>query len=122
MIVATFEILTNLADGALRVVVVGELDLATAPELVRELDEAGAPGEPPIELDLSGVNFIDATGLRVLLAAQDRLNRGGRPGFGVVATSRAVRRLLELTRMTGALLRGGDDADQPDDWASDPVG
>ncbi|MCA1657123.1 MAG: STAS domain-containing protein, partial [Actinobacteria bacterium] len=63
-IVAPLEILTNLADGALGVVVVGELDLATAPELTQRLEEAGAAGGPPIELDLSGVSFIDATGLR----------------------------------------------------------
>jgi anti-sigma B factor antagonist len=118
MIVAPFEIQTNLAAGALRVAVVGELDLATAPELTRRLEEAGAVGGPPIELDLSGVSFIDATGLRVLLAAQVRLNRGGRPGFAVIATSRAVRRLLELIGMSGFF----GDAGLANGRTSDPGG
>jgi anti-anti-sigma factor len=46
----------------------------------------------PLEVDLSGVTFFDASALRALLSVHH-----GSAGIRIVAPSRAVRRVLELT-------------------------
>ena len=87
--------------GALTLRPTGELDIATAPRLDRALREGRRPGEEVV-LDLSGLEFIDSTGLRVVVrgveaAAQEgwelRL-RHGPP---------AVRRVFEIAGVLGAL-------------------
>ena len=75
-----------IVDG--RPVIRGECDLSNAQAIETWLN--GFRG--PVELDLSGVTFLDAAALRALLAAA-RDN----PHLRIVAPSRAVQRLLELT-------------------------
>lgn len=50
----------------------GELDLATATALQRELDRAEAGDADPIVLDLSGLKFVDSSGVRLLVEASSR--------------------------------------------------
>jgi anti-anti-sigma factor len=76
--------------------VAGELDLATAPSLTAALQAALASGAREIWIDLSGVTFMDSSGLHALLAVRDRLHHDGRR-LAVIAPSGPVRRLLELT-------------------------
>jgi anti-anti-sigma factor len=71
------------------VYVAGELDIATAPELQRELQEAQLWARL-IVIDLRAVTFIDCSGLHVLIAA-----RAGGARTMLVA-GHAVNRLLEL--------------------------
>src|SRR5437763_12599673 len=47
----------------------GELDLATAPDLDRLLDQLRRDGHRQVILDLSGLEFLCAAGLSVLLRA-----------------------------------------------------
>ena len=80
-------------DGV--VVVAGELDAATAGQLARRLSA------PPVVrlIDLSGVTFIDARGLRVLVdATESTANR-----CRLRAASRPVVRLCEITGLTAML-------------------
>ena len=51
------------------VVVSGELDLVTAPEVASTLDDLVRAGFFKVTVDLRGLTFIGSTGLRVLLAA-----------------------------------------------------
>jgi anti-anti-sigma factor len=74
-------------DGQL--VVSGDMDLATAPVLQRAATKLGGPS---ISLDLSGVAFIDSTGLHLLL---DLRRAHGR--MRLVASSPAVDKLLAIT-------------------------
>ena len=53
----------------------GELDIATAPDLERVLVTARPRGERVV-LDLAGLRFMDSTGLRVLLRAQEAARKG----------------------------------------------
>src|SRR6478609_3995568 len=53
------------------VVVTGEHDLSTAPELERRLDAALDSGHAVV-VDLLGTTFIDSTVLRVLICARER--------------------------------------------------
>jgi anti-anti-sigma factor len=79
----------------------GELDLATAPELRRILeDELG--GLEPVLLNLSDCEFIDSTGIAVIVRAwQHRLGSDGASEMGgllgLCAPAKQVSRLLEVT-------------------------
>jgi anti-anti-sigma factor len=73
---------------------VGEIDLVTVDALRRELD--GAREEvATVVLDLSGVTFIDSTGLHLLLEAS-RNSAAGDWAF-VVRPSVVVQRLIEVS-------------------------
>lgn len=89
-------------DGGVEgVSVFGELDQATAPELRRVLDQAVAK-EGPVCVDLSECDFIDSTGLSLLLETQRRL-ADLRRGFAVCSARAEVRKLLELTGIDAAV-------------------
>ena len=79
-------------------VATGEIDAHTSPALAAAIDEAG----PDVVLDLSGVEFVDSSGLRVLIDAHQRLADAG-GGLRLVALSEPVRRLLEISGVTGYL-------------------
>jgi anti-sigma B factor antagonist len=73
----------------------GELDIATAEVLERELRTAEASDAGTIVLDLSGLAFMDSTGLRVVIDVNERC--GGEAGrLRVIAGSPAVERLLDI--------------------------
>src|SRR5215210_28960 len=72
----------------------GELDLASAGELDTSIRNAEETGIARIVVDLSGVSFIDSSGLSVLLQAKKRSD--GQLHY-VPSNHDAVTRLLELT-------------------------
>jgi anti-anti-sigma factor len=84
--------------GQTRVVLVGELDIASTQTLESELSaiEANSPGT--LVLDLRRVEFIDSTGLRALIAADERARSDGRR-LAVVRGPNAVERLLAVTQL-----------------------
>jgi anti-sigma B factor antagonist len=81
-------------DGTRLLVVQGELDIATAPELDAMLARLRAH-EHPVVLDLEGVTFMDSTGLTTLIAHWRHAERDGWE-LSVRAASPAVRRVAEL--------------------------
>jgi anti-sigma B factor antagonist len=74
----------------------GELDLRTSPELEERLDHAFGAGTELIILDLRQIEFMDSTGLRVLLGAHQRAHESGRR-FALVRGADQVERVLTLT-------------------------
>ncbi|MCM3660394.1 STAS domain-containing protein [Georgenia satyanarayanai] len=64
-------------DAAVRLAVVGEIDLSTVPLLDAALSPLIADGAAHVALDLSGVSFCDVSGLNRLLAARRTLNALG---------------------------------------------
>jgi anti-anti-sigma factor len=68
-----FAICVSQDGRAPRLVAVGELDIATAPELVSCFAHDGFGDAEIVLLDLSGVTFIDASGLHALLKAHTDL-------------------------------------------------
>jgi anti-sigma B factor antagonist len=81
----------------------GELDISTVPRLNLQLDElVRQEGGGAVTLDLGGLEFVDSTGLHVLLNAQRRLTRQGR-SLRVIVPPGAVRRAIELSRLTETL-------------------
>ena len=88
-------------EGGVQVVVVrGELDMATAPVLRSVLATVRDRFPPRVELDLSGVTFLDAYALAVLHLAV-RSTPGNRR-LVLRNPSRAVRRVLHLTGLDTA--------------------
>jgi anti-sigma B factor antagonist len=82
-----------------QVVVSGELDIASAPQLRALLEHED---RDEIAVDLSRLTFMDATGLRVLLEAARRAKQEGR-SFSVVNPRPPIRRLFALTAVERTL-------------------
>jgi anti-anti-sigma factor len=86
------------------IIVTGEHDISTAPELERRLEVALESGHAVV-IDLLGTTFIDSTVLRVLICAREEAGErslGFRCALGE-STGHGVRRLLELSGMAGRL-------------------
>jgi anti-sigma B factor antagonist len=78
------------------VVVRGEIDMETAPQLERVLDDVVAKGALLVTLDLEGVDFLDSSGLRVILGASKKLS-AQEGQLLIEGASSAVERVLEIT-------------------------
>jgi anti-sigma B factor antagonist len=81
-------------DGA-AVVVRGEVDMATAPQLREALLALVDGGATRISLDCRGLDFLDSSGIGVLIAVRKRLGDGG--SLTIEAPPAHVRKVLELT-------------------------
>ena len=94
-----FRVTSEDVDDRTRVLAAsGEVHVSTAPELAEELDAALKAGRTRIVLDFSDVEFIDSTGLSVLLNALRRLGRVD-GALSLVCTNPTVLRLFEITRL-----------------------
>ena len=61
-----------------RIKVAGEVDLTTAPRLSGLLNQATRSAHGPVEVDLAGVSFCDASGVNALVSARCSLTALGR--------------------------------------------
>lgn len=93
-----FDVVTTEVGAWSVVSVTGELDVATAPRLRQEVHRLTGGGHVRLVLDLSGVEFLDSTGLGVVVGALKRVRTHG-GALRVVAPPEHVRRVLELTRL-----------------------
>src|SRR6476646_8991378 len=84
------------------VVLDGEIDIATAPAIRRFLMAAISGGDVHLAVDMSGVTFIDAAGIDVLVVAANRAREAG-GGLSLRAASRQVRRLLGVLDLDAVL-------------------
>jgi anti-sigma B factor antagonist len=89
---ATLEHLDGQAVIALR----GELDMDSAPQLAEFLDAFIDDGPSEIILNLSGLSFMDSSGLSVLVTAQTTLN-GQQRHLTVRSPRSSARRVFEIT-------------------------
>jgi anti-anti-sigma factor len=80
----------------------GELDLSGVDRARQAIEEAEKSSASLLVLDLSELDFIDSTGLEVMLRAARRAHDSGRRLI-VARPSRYVRRLLELTAIDQSL-------------------
>ncbi|HEX8753973.1 MAG TPA: STAS domain-containing protein [Solirubrobacterales bacterium] len=85
----------------------GELDLANSETAEREVTAAleGQPG--PVIVDLSRLEFIDSTGIALIVSLLGRPENAGRLSF-VPASAAAVNRVLDLTGLSERLPQAGD--------------
>jgi len=78
------------------IIVGGDLDLASADSLEREVAKQRADGVTRFLVDLGEVDFIDSTGLRVLLALRNDAKRNSHP-LTLVPPPPTVRRIFTIT-------------------------
>ncbi len=91
-----FSVEQHNQGSAAVVAVSGELDLRTSPQLEERLTRAFDDGAELVILDLRQIEFMDSTGLRVLLIAHQRAHETGRQ-FALVRGVDQVERVLTLT-------------------------
>jgi anti-anti-sigma factor len=85
-------------DGLVRIALRGELDLSSAPKLQEELRRVEAGSPPVLVLDLSKLVFLDSTGLRCLVTADERAKAEGRRVV-IVRGPDPVQRVFSITRL-----------------------
>jgi anti-sigma B factor antagonist len=93
---SSLEITITEAGDAVTVVLVGELDLSNWTRFESDLERIEADEPSTIVIDLRGVEFIDSTGLRALLAADERAQEGGHR-LVIVRGNSMVQRVLRFT-------------------------
>src|SRR3984885_6316631 len=77
----------------------GEVDVYTAPRLREKLVELVSQGKRKIVVDLEGVDFLDSTGLGVLVGGLKRL-RSHDGELDLVCTQTRILKVFEITGLT----------------------
>jgi anti-sigma B factor antagonist len=93
---------TEDVDGWIVATVHGDIDLTTAPRLREQVVEIVLGGRPRVVIDLNGVDFVDSTGLGVLVGLLKRSRTHG-GDLRLVSTRTSLRKVLELTSLDLAL-------------------
>ena len=100
-VVPHFELAEEDSGGSAHIIRArGEIHVSTAPELAQRIATAVDAGQARIVLEMSGVEFIDSTGLSVLLNGL-RLVTQKHGRMAIVCTNRNVLRLFEITNLDG---------------------
>ena len=91
-------------------VVQGEIDLSTAPELREAIGKAIEQGADKLAIDLRDVSFMDSMGLGVLIGARRRLHESGRQ-FALICADGPCLRVIEISGVANLLgvVRGDDE-------------
>jgi anti-sigma B factor antagonist len=97
-----FSVLVSTNGDRATVALRGELDLSGVDRARQAIEQAESGAAALLILDLSELDFIDSTGLEVLLRAAQRAHDDGRRLI-VQRPSRYVRRLLEMTAIDRSL-------------------
>ena len=97
-----FRVEVRNADATTVISVSGELDLASSPALEEELERVAQSGAQLVVVDLRNLEFMDSTGLSVLVRAHQRAEEDGRR-LGLINGSQQVQRLLTLTGVADRL-------------------
>ena len=93
--VEPFSISTQHVDSRVVISVTGEVDAHTADQVRAAIDSGMSPGARLV-VDLSGVSFLDSTGLGVFVTAL-KLLREQDGSLDLVVTSPRVIKVFELT-------------------------
>jgi anti-sigma B factor antagonist len=96
--VEDFEVEVEGTDACVIVKVSGELDIATAPQLVAALETANGREAERLVVDLLATSFIDSTGLTTLFRAHKQHESAGDRAFSIVCgpDNLEVRRVIDL--------------------------
>lgn len=105
---APFETSARQLDDGIHVVGIrGELDLSTAAELEPSLEEIVSSGDAALLIDLTECEFIDSTGIALIVRAWQRLdgagNAGGRGRVAVCTGNDQVQRVLDVTGLQSSI-------------------
>ncbi|MBW3557532.1 MAG: STAS domain-containing protein [Actinobacteria bacterium] len=85
-----------------RLAVFGDVDAVSAPELEARLSHALDTGCDEVVLDLSGLRFIDSSGLSVLVGVHKQLRDAGRE-LVIASPPPAARRIFDISGLDRVL-------------------
>lgn len=85
-------------DGLVRLALRGELDLSTVSQVEEELRRVEAAEPELVVLDLGELSFLDSTGLRLIVTADQRARENGRR-LAIVKGPESVQRVFAITRL-----------------------
>jgi|SRR5215212_2216846 len=92
------DMTTETEGPTVRLALSGELDIAGAARVEQELERIEREPPATLVLDLRDLLFMDSTGLRVIVAADERARDQARR-LVVVRGSDTVQRIIEMTRL-----------------------
>jgi anti-sigma B factor antagonist len=93
---APFKVHSEQQDGVFVIAVEGELDMNTAPDLERELEGPLAAAKALL-IDLSRCEFIDSTGIALIVRSWQTLDGDGNERFALCGIGHQVKRVLDIT-------------------------
>ena len=99
--ISEFSVEEQRRDGKVVLTVHGDLDLASADVVRARLEGLRTAGEPAL-LDLDKLDFMDSSGLRMVLEAAEASDASGW-SFAITPGTEQVKRLFESTRVTDRL-------------------
>ncbi len=99
----SFAVRSEHINGDAHVHVLGDLDLAVIGSVDREMERAEASDADRVILDLAELEFMDASGIRLLLHLTARSNENGRRLRITGPRAPQVRRVIELTGAAAVL-------------------
>lgn len=76
----------------------GEIDLHISPAVAISLQEIIAKKPARLLVDLSGVSYVDSSGLAVLIDAMQKVQKYGGT-FGVIGMQESVRSIFEIAKL-----------------------
>ena len=97
---AGLGIVSERHDGVQVITLNGELDIDGAPRLEDELRRAEESDASSIVVDLGQLDFIDSTGIRMLVMAAERVPDGR---LSILPGPAQVQRVFEITDLTDRL-------------------
>ncbi|HWJ11490.1 MAG TPA: STAS domain-containing protein [Nocardioides sp.] len=102
-------------DGAVVLSAAGRLNLTTAPQLRRTVDEAVTEGRARVVLDLTDVVFIDSSGLGAIVGGLKAARQAG-GDLRIAGAGEQVRTVLGLTNLDRVLRPHVSVADALEGW------
>jgi anti-sigma B factor antagonist len=103
-----FEVTSSERSGVRVISISGELDLDTAPEFESPLNAVLAAGDLTLVIDLSACEFVDSTGIALIVWAWRQLDRNGDGNGGgrllLCGIRGQVHRVFEISGLESAIL------------------
>jgi anti-anti-sigma factor len=96
-------VVVDRADGAARITVTGEVDLANAEIVEQQITRSVSGDLTAVTLDLTGLDYIDSAGLWILFRLGARLTAVRIAGELVVPADGPVRRMIETAGVAAAI-------------------
>ncbi len=96
---APFKVHSEQKRGVFVILVEGELDMNTAAELERQLEAPLATSDSTLLIDLSRCEFIDSTGIALIVRAWQKLD----DRFSICGVGDQVKRVLDVTGLEATI-------------------
>lgn len=103
------------SERAVVLAATGRLNLASAPRMKAAVDDVVAGGQPHVVVDLTGVEFIDSSGLGAIIGGLKRARQAG-GDLRIAGAGEQVHTVLKLTNLDRILRPFPTVEDALGDW------